>query len=162
MKTSEQKTPCLRSLRTPSDDSRRTFLARALGLTGLACGLPLLSRARAATSPFPIEHILICCNENHSFDNYYGYAPFVGSYGVPANYSQPNGRGGFVTPHHISSPIVADPAHDWASIHAEWDNGNMDGFYTTDGRVSVGYYDQSDLPFYYGLFSDFTLCTNYF
>jgi len=162
MKASKQKTPCLRSLRIPCGHSRRTFLGRALGLTGLACGLPLLTRARAATGPFPIEHILICCNENHSFDNYYGYAPFVGSYGVPANYSQPNGRGGFVPPHHISSPIVTDPAHDWVSIHAEWDNGNMDGFYTTDGRVSVGYYDQSDLPFYYGLFSDFTLCTNYF
>jgi phospholipase C len=38
----------------------------------------------------------------------------------------------------------------------------MDGFYTTDGINCMGYYTAADLPYYYSLFDDFTLCVNYF
>jgi phospholipase C len=38
----------------------------------------------------------------------------------------------------------------------------MDGFYTTDGSVALGYYDDSDLSYYYALADAFTLCGNYF
>lgn len=38
----------------------------------------------------------------------------------------------------------------------------MDGFYHTDGLLSMGYYNQSDLPYYYALADNFTLCGNYF
>jgi len=38
----------------------------------------------------------------------------------------------------------------------------MDGFLTTDGVNAMGYYTAQELPFYYSLFSDFTLCGNYF
>jgi phospholipase C len=144
-------------MKRPSAISRRTFLTgtSALGLAGL-------SRKVRASVSFPIQHLLICCNENRSFDHYYGYAPFAGSYGVPPGYSQPNGHGGFVTPHHLSLPVSQDPAHDWGSIHGEWDNGKMDGFFTTDGSIALGFYNQSDLPFYYSLFNTSTLCVNYF
>src|ERR1700731_2464807 len=124
--------------------SRRTFLAgtSAMGLAGL-------TRKLRASAFSPIQNVLICCNENRSFDHYYGYAPFAGGYGVPRDYSQPDGDGGFVTPHHLSLPNSQDPKHDWGSIHGEWDNGHMDGFFTTDGSIALGYYNQSDLPFYY-------------
>ena len=136
--------------------SRRTFLAgtSALGLAGLS--------RKLRASAFPIQHVLICCNENRSFDHYYGYAPFAGAYGVPPGYSQPNGHGGFVTPHHLLLPVSQDPTHEWAPIHSEWDNGKMDGFFTTDGSIALGFYNQSDLPFYYSLFNTSTLCVNYF
>lgn len=110
----------------------------------------------------PINHILIACQENHSFDNYFGYYPNAGSYGVPANYSQPDGNGGTVTPQHIWFPFPADASHTWQSIHSEWDSGKMDGFYTTDGSDALGYYDGSDLQYYYALAGAFTLCGNYF
>jgi len=110
----------------------------------------------------PIKHILIACQENHSFDNYFGYYPNAGSYGVPANYSQPDGNGGTVTPQHIWFPFPADASHTWQSIHSEWDSGKMDGFYTTDGSDALGYYDGSDLQYYYALAGAFTLCGNYF
>jgi phospholipase C len=145
--------------------SRRKLLRRlsALGLAGVASQLPVgRSLAAAGTGAYPIKNVLICCNENRSFDHYYGYAPFVGSFGVPSGYTQPNGTGGTVTPHHLNTDISPDPNHDWAHIHAEWDNGKMDGFYTTDGSGALGYYDQSDLRFYYSLFSNFSLCANYF
>lgn len=133
--------------------SRRDFLT---GLSAL-----MLAPTARASSP-AIQHVLVCCNENRSFDHFYGYAPFIGSYGVPAGYSQPNGRGGSVKPHHIKRPRSGNPPHDWSAIHAEWNNGKMDGFFTTGGPGAMGYYSQDDLPFYYSLFRQFTLCVNYF
>ncbi len=150
--------------------SRRQLLKRvsALGLGGVASQIPVRPlQAQAepqirAAGTFPIKNVLICCNENRSFDHYYGYAPFVGSYGVPAGYSQPDGHGGTVTPNHLTSGISPDPNHDWAHIHAEWNNGAMNGFYTGDGSGAMGYYDQNDLSFYYSFFNKFSLCANYF
>jgi phospholipase C len=37
----------------------------------------------------------------------------------------------------------------------------MDGFYTTDGPIAMGYYTAADLPYYYSLFEASTLCVNY-
>jgi phospholipase C len=145
--------------------SRRRFFKRAAGLSAAGLAWPLLGgKLKAAPSVgMPIQHVLVCCNENHSFDSYYGYASFAGSFGVPANYSQPDGQGGTVQPHHITGlQGVADPKHDWNSIHSEWDKGAMDGFFTTGGDAAMGYYNQSDLSFYYSFFNNFTLCGNYF
>jgi len=113
----------------------------------------------------PIEHVIICCQENHSFDSYYGsYSGLPAGYGIPAGYTQPDGQGGTVAPFHFTDLTTdgIDPTHDWAAIHAEWDNGNMDGFYTTDGKTALGYYESTDLPYYYSLLPQFTLCANYF
>jgi phospholipase C len=160
------------SLRIP----RRDFLkaAGALGLAGLAwplaaCG-PLGGAHRAtATSPpatrsgsTPIKHVIVDVQENRSFDHYYGFAPFAGTYGVPSGYSQPDGSGGVVAPHHLSGLSTADIDHTWTAMHRAFDGGNMDGFYKTNGSTALGYYGPADLPFYYGLFESSTLCVNYF
>ncbi len=149
--------------------NRRTFLTGAAALGAATVAGPVLStgRALAGGSPrsaraTPIEHVIIDCQENRSFDHYYGFAPFVGSFGVPPGYSQPNGQGGFVTPYHFTSLSTPDIGHSWTAMHDEYDHGAMDGFYTTDGINCMGYYTGADLPFYYSLFQDFTLCVNYF
>jgi phospholipase C len=149
--------------------SRRGLLKAAgtLGLVGLAAPLIGLGRsvstAKAAGRPStPIEHIVVDMQENRSFDHYYGFAPFVGRYGVPAGYSQPDGNGGSIAPYHFTSLSTPDIGHGWGATHSEYDGGKMDGFYATDGINCLGYYLQADLPFYYSLFKDFTLCTNYF
>ena len=146
---------------------RRTVL-KGVGLVG-AAGLagPLLAKTTggASTAPagsLPIRHVIVACEENRSFDHYYGFAPFAGAYGVPAGYSQPDGQGGTVTPYHFTSLTTPDIGHSWTAMHSEYDSGQMDGFYTTDGINCLGYYTQQDLPFYYSLFNDFTLCVNYF
>ena len=41
-------------------------------------------RARATAQATPIQHVIIDCQENRSFDHYYGFAPFVGASGVPS------------------------------------------------------------------------------
>src|SRR5712692_2095839 len=117
--------------------SRRKAI-RNLGIlagAGLALDAGVLAAERATATtlsprPNPINHILIACQENHSFDNYFGYYPRVGAFGVPSNYSQPDGNGGTVTPQHALFPITTDPSHTWQSIHSELNNEAMDGFYT--------------------------------
>ncbi|MEO6891760.1 MAG: alkaline phosphatase family protein [Ktedonobacteraceae bacterium] len=149
--------------------SRRDVL-RNLGLlagAGLALetGVFVASRALASMTAgrrSPIKHILIASQENHSFDTYFGYYPRAGSFGVPANYTQPDGAGGTLTPHHEPFPLSLNPNHSWQAIHSEWNQGAMDGFYTTDGSTALGYYDRSDLRYYYALADAFTLCGNYF
>ncbi len=109
-----------------------------------------------------VTHVLIACQENRTFDTYFGHYPKAGAFGVPPGYSQPDGKGGTVTPHHSLQPGTKDIFHIWSAIHSEWDNGAMDGFVTTDGTDTLGYYDGSDLPYYYALADSFTLCGNYF
>ena len=151
--------------------SRRKVLQQLGALAGIglaldACG----TTGHTGLTPTPsgsgsiesIKHIVIACQENRTFDTYFGFYPKAGSFGVPAGYSQPDGKGGKVTPHKFHIYDTKDIAHDWQTIHREWNNGKMDGFYTTDGASALGYYDRSDLPYYYGLADSFTLCGNYF
>jgi phospholipase C len=143
---------------------RNLGILAGVGLS-IDAGIVVAGRVTAqthASNSNPINHILIACQENHSFDNYFGYYPRAGAFGVPSNYSQPDGNGGTVTPHHDFLPIGLDPSHSWQSIHSEWNKGAMNGFYTTDGSDALGYYDGSDLSFYYRLADAFTLCGNYF
>ena len=145
---------------------RRTVLkgAALAGAAGLAAPLLAQTRARAAApgASSPIKHVIVACQENRSFDHYYGFAPFAGRFGVPRGYSQPDGQGGSVTPYHFTSLTTSDIGHSWSAMHDEYDGGRMDGFFTTDGINCLGYYTQQDLPFYYSLFADFALCANYF
>src|SRR6516162_10842675 len=141
----------------------------AVGMAGVAApGLPgtrtVASRASTARSApaTPIQHVIIDCQENRSFDHYYGFAPFAGSSGVPPGYSQPDGAGGTVAPFEFTSLSTPDIGHSWSAVHSEWNAGKMDGFYTTDGVNCMGYYTAAELPYYYSLFDDFTLCGNYF
>ena len=139
--------------------SRREFL-RQVGAGSVAAAS--LTSSSAATLPTPIHHVLLCVNENRSFDHYYGYAPFAGSAGVPANYSQPAGNGLRVAPYPLHSTTSPNPTHDWPTIHKEWDNGKMDGFFTANGLSAMPYYTAQSLPYYYSLFNNFTLCGAYF
>ena len=155
---------------------RRAFLrgTGALGLAGLVAplagclsSLPSATPA-ASTAPTarprttPIQHVIVDVQENRSFDHYYGYASFVGKYGVPAGFKQPDGFGAFVKPYHLGSLTTGDIGHAWADTQHEFDGGKMDGFFSNDGRNALGYYTAADLPFYYGLFESSTLCVNYF
>jgi phospholipase C len=145
--------------------TRRTALKRAgaLGAASMAGSLLPATRAVARpNSPTPIQHVIIDCQENRSFDHYFGFAPFAGRFGVPPSYAQPDGHGGTVAPFEFTSLSTPDIGHSWSAIHSEYDNGAMDGFYTTDGINCMGYYTAKELPYYYSLFSDFTLCANYF
>jgi len=125
----------------PSSVGRRTFLKGAGALGAAAFAAPLVARdwsfVRAAVPGMPttpIEHIVISCQENRSFDHYFGFAPWIGSYGVPAGYSQPDGMGGTVEPRHETALETPDIPHSWAAIHEQYAGGAMDGFFTNAGE----------------------------
>jgi phospholipase C len=154
---------------------RRAFLkgAGALGLAGLVAPLAGCLPSAPTASPAspeptfaprttPIKHVIVDVQENRSFDHYYGHAPFVGKYGVPAGFKQPDGFGALVTPYHLNSVVSHDIGHSWVDTHHEFGGGKMDGFFSNDGRIALGYYTAADLPFYYSLFESSTLCVNYF
>lgn len=94
--------------------SRRQFLQQAAGVGLAGMAVPLLggaamslptstvrSPARRAAARTPIEHIIICCQENHSFDHYFGkYSKLPAGWGIPADYTNPTGNGGTIKPFH--------------------------------------------------------------
>jgi phospholipase C len=155
---------------TGSDEfTRGAFLKR----TG-AAGTALLGGSLWATSPAaaharrrrrpPISNLVISCQENRSFDHYFGYAPQVRAkgFGPPPGYSQPDGAGGRRAPYELTQLSTPDPGHGWGDVHQQYDGGRMDGFYVNSGEVAIGYYTARELPFYYELFGHAALCANYF
>jgi phospholipase C len=161
--------------------TRQSFLKRA-GAAGVAVlggtlwqTAPAAARARrVAKVDTPIEHLVIACQENRSFDHYFGYAPQVQAkgYGPPAGYSQPDSGGGDHFPFEFTSLSTQDPPHGWNAVHQQYDGGAMDGFWQAaqdnigNGDAAIGYYTAAELPFYYSLLDDPVLpaglCANYF
>jgi phospholipase C len=151
---------------------RRGFLKRG-GAAGVAvlggtlwATAPAAAQARRArSSESPIKTLVISCQENRSFDHYYGYAPQVqqAGYGPPAGYTV-----GGHTPFEFTALQTPDPPHGWNAVHAQVDGGAMDGFWQVaqdaigDGDAAIGYYTAAELPFYYSLFDNSALCANYF
>src|SRR3954470_8083945 len=135
-----------------------------------------------------IEHIVIFVQENRSLDQYFGSFPGVRGFGDPAVkkladgsgltvFAQPGypkpGYGGHLYPFHLDTnangECTNDVSHDWGPQHRAWNGGAMDGFVSEHlkeegpdhGPVTMGYYQRSDLPFYYALADAFTLCDGY-
>jgi len=84
---------------------------------------------------------------------------------------------GYMQPFHLindppteNGETTNDIAHDWGTQHASWNNGAMDAFMTahlssdgaTNGPVTMGYYTDNELGFYYALANAFTACDGYF
>lgn len=103
----------------------------------------------------PIDHLVIVMQENRAFDHYFG--TFDGANVFPPAYTNPDTSGAPVSPFHLDSTCLPDdPPHQWDAMHAQWNGGAMDGFVVTaattgDGHYALGYYDETDLPFYHWL-----------
>jgi phospholipase C len=153
-------------------------------------GANSLVRLAAATAPAgsdlgAIDHIVFLMMENRSYDHYFGAYPRgrgfddhpAGSYGVFAQ-AYPGGTTlnppGVLFPFHLlqsaGEECTDDLTHDWGPQHLCWDNGKMDAFVSThtsstyegaDGTMTMGYYLREDLPFYWALADNFTLCDAY-
>lgn len=145
--------------------SRREFLLQAAGASMATLAPPLARAQRMAGLPprgtgIPqVQHIILLCQENHSFDHYFGsYSGLPAGYGIPPNYMS-NGH----KPFHFKTLTDNnnDPNHSWSAIHQGYNNGKMDGWYNAGGIDALGYYLPADLPYYYSLFPQFTLCANY-
>lgn len=132
-------------------------------------------------SEIPLDHILILMMENRSFDHYFQKLP---EYGQPDVDVAPPGFMNLdpdmkpVEPFHDDSYCFVDTNHGWAGVHDQVSGGKMDGFIRTNeanhelpvngtldmlsGKRAMGYYDETDLPFYYWLASEFAIADRYF
>jgi phospholipase C len=151
--------------------TRRTFLKKSAMAGAVVLGgtiwSPLSVAARGPRpdkKKSPIKHLIISCQENRSFDHYFGYAAQVQAkgFGPPPGYTQPDTTGGHHAPFEFTTLSTNDPPHGWNGVHKQYDAGKMDGFYTTGGNDAMGYYTRRELPFYYSLFGNSGLCANYF
>jgi phospholipase C len=131
------------------------------------------------TRPFPripegtdmlpeIEHVVVLMMENHSFDSYFGTLGRGDGFriapdGRPRN-ANPDGAGNLVRafPMPSACQLHALPGQDWNRSHRSWNDGRNDGFVRASTAVSMGYWDETDLPFYAGLARTFPLSDRWF
>jgi phospholipase C len=160
--------------------SRRRFLASSTALAATVGGAVLLGSSRMARNvaetstlkfmpppvpvKFPIEHIVVIMEENHTFDNYFGTYP--GANGIAGATAQPSDVTGAapVQPFVITTPTISrDMDHSWTSAHTAFDGGKMDGFVTAAGtNQTMGYFDPSLIDQYWKLASDYVLLDNFY
>jgi phospholipase C len=129
-----------------------------------------LSDADRAALPF--QHLVVIMKENRSFDHLFGdlAATQPEAEVFPAGFSNLDSDGNAVPPFHLETTCVfADPGHGWAAMHEQVNGGLMDGYARsaasttdTDGHFALGYYVESDLPFYYFLATTYALSDHYF
>src|SRR5215469_391324 len=133
---------------------------------------------RAGTDCLPqIEHIVILMMENHSYDNYFGMLTDRGDCFALDENSLPTaankaGNGELVRMRHFGGTRqkVGLPSQTWNASHIQWDDGSCEGFVRSieqtlpgrDASVAMTYWDERDLPFYYGLARTFPLATRWF
>ncbi|MDQ1519507.1 MAG: phospholipase [Actinomycetota bacterium] len=146
----------------------------ALALAAAACtGVVGSAAAGGPRDVTQIQHIVVMMQENRSYDSYFGPLHVEGQPASAAEPTTPNPNplGGIaISPFLHTAPCeVADLNHSWNGTHAEWDNGNMDGFTAANvnpadptGSRTMAYYDQATLSFYYALANKFAIADHYF
>jgi phospholipase C len=118
----------------------------------------------------PIQHLIVVMQENHTFDNYFGTYP--GANGLPAGVKMPvdptNPAAGYVSPWHIGNTTITDLSHSASTYHDQYDNGKMDAFVSAlnlrnqNGKQAMGYYDGTDIPYYWNLADNYVLFDQFF
>jgi phospholipase C len=154
--------------------TRKAFLQRSGAASVALLGgsvwatAPAAARARQRRAPGvpAIRNLVISCQENRSFDSYFGFAPDVQrrGFGPPPGFAQPDAARALRPVFHQTALRTADPRHSWAACHLQHHGGRMDGFFASSGEVALGFYTADELPFYYSLFDapDAALCATYF
>ncbi len=129
--------------------------------------------AAATETKTPIKHFIVVMQENHSFNNYFGTYP--GADGIPEGVCMPvdpfdEANTDCVEPFRIGDNEVTleDPDHSAATHQLQYNDGNLDGFVyalnkrNQDGRLTMGYYDERDLPYYWNLADEYVLFDRFF
>ncbi len=134
--------------------------------------LDTLGIGKKERGQIPIDHVIILIQENRAFDHYFGRMPQYGHTdvdGIPDDYINRDGSGGFVSPGQATTTCISpDTPHSWTASHRAWNDGGMDGFFIeassggNDGRRAISWYDETQLPFYYWLYSNFSMADRWF
>ena len=85
---------------------------------------------------------------------------------LPPGVSDPDqlATGNSTQPFHLGEESIGrDLSHAWQVAHQAYDNGKMDGFVAAEGSIlTMGYYDKSEIPFYWDYADHFVLDDNFF
>lgn len=135
-----------------------TFGAGALAADTLA-GDTLLG------DQLPFDHVVLVMQENRSFDHYFSKLSHGGVVVASPDATNPDPSGAPQKRYHETKYCIADVAHGWSASHRQYNDGGMDGFVITNepnGVRALGYFDETDLPFYYALARTFALSDHHF
>jgi phospholipase C len=120
-----------------------------------------------------VEHIIVLCMENRSFDHFFGARQLVEGQsdiaGLTGSESNPDGLGNEIVVAKLDNYEPADPPHQWEEVHAQWNEGALDGFVTQQIAVNgeslahevMGYHTRADIPILYALADEYTLCDHW-
>ena len=118
----------------------------------------------------PIEHFIVVMQQNHTFDNYFGTYP--GANGIPKDVCLPSSlsdaNAPCAAPFKITNETITDLSHSDVTFASQYQNGKMNGFVDAlnrlnqNGKLSMGYFNDQDIPYYWNLADQFVLFDNYF
>ena len=156
---------------------RRTFMLGATGVAAAQAGAAAaLSRTSDRGSIRDIEHVVILMQENRSFDHYFGTLRGVRGFGDPRPIVLPSGRsvweqrradrdGGQVAwPFRLdyqssNARCFTGLDHSWKDSQSRW--RNWDVWAEQKGPLAMAHLTRADIPFYYALADQFTICDGY-
>jgi phospholipase C len=119
----------------------------------------------------PFEHIVVLMMENRSFDHYFSKLPEYGVTDVAVagdNYTNLDPDANPPAPvarFHETRYCTVDVNHEWDGSHLQYNNGAMDGFVATNnpgGARAMGYFDETDLGYYYWMAKSFAISDRHF
>ncbi|HEY3804413.1 MAG TPA: alkaline phosphatase family protein [Kofleriaceae bacterium] len=116
-------------------------------------------------SQIPLDHLILVMQENRTFDHYFSSLTVPGQDvdGAAADATNPDplNPGQTLSRFHQTTYCFDDPAESWDEVHREVDGGAMDAFTTVNaeddsegdpsGARTLGYFDETDVPYYYAL-----------
>jgi len=118
-----------------------------------------------------IKNFVVIIQGRHTFDNYFG--TFPGANGlpngtkIPINPFEPNGSKS-VEPFHLDSKEHYKPRDDPPTYRLAYNNGSMNGFIYAqkdnpgNSTYVMGYFDNSDIPYYWKYASEYVLADMFF
>jgi phospholipase C len=158
-----------------------SIAVQAQDSTGLVFKQKFNITVTAATNGLSnLKHIIFFVQENRSFDNYFGMlGPYKASLGlqndvdgINPNATLTNTQGQPVHPFHYQTVCTENLSPSWNESHVDVDGGKLDGYMWTTtsvpstidptGTRAMGYYDQTDLPYYYELAARFATSDRFF
>ncbi len=112
-----------------------------------------------------VQHIVVVMMENRSFDHLLGWHPTAEAEQHFTYYDADGAP-------HDTMPLAPnymgcehpDPDHSWAGGRSEYDGGLMDGWLVTGTNdvFSIGFYGESDRPFFNALARNYTTADHFF
>jgi phospholipase C len=145
------------------------LLLLALLLVSPTASVLAASSTSTSADTLPIKHLFIIVQENHTFDNYFGFYPGVNGLASAVPQLNPNDSK-LVAPFEINTSTLADYApnllcHADTCAQADYDKGKMDGFLTKSGEnmnTTMGYFNPELIPYYWDYASQYVLMDNFF